>query len=465
MVDLNAKATKDGDALLYEGTTVGSPLAGFGVPSCSAGGQTSPAILHRYTTGASPARVTFESIDVGGALDDTILSAYLDCLNTSAEHACDDDSGDGPLSRLRTGVLPPNTPVFLVVAGYDAMDAGPYSLRITEKPFVNNDVSGTCDAPTPAGAGSFGGQTLASDGATLSASCTGAGPEAVYALDLPATADVLVRLMPDAPLFDAGVYLVSAPCTGGTELACADSETAGAAESFSLDALPPGQYFVVVDGYTGADVGAYGLEIAVRPVIALGSPCDLGASESRCTTGASCVDMGAGPICAAHTALLSNDFVTDLGTFTVADAGNDGKGFRFCNPAAGCSQENITGSVSAGAFALVKDEDGASLDGEALVSAPIDASAYTKVLLELDHDFDHWTAATDVARIEVSVSPGTWIPVATYTADASGHVRLDLSAHVAGKSFTLRLLYDDQTAGGDGFAEEWRIDDVKVYGL
>jgi hypothetical protein len=164
--------------------------------------------------------------------------------------------------------------------------------------------------------------------------------------------------------------------------------------------------------------------------------------------------------------LLSNDFTSDLGGFTAVDAGGDGKTFRFCNPAAGCSQENITASASGGAFALIKDEDGVSLDGEALASGPIDAGPHTLVLLEFDHAFDHWTLATDLARVEVSVTPGTWVPVASYTTDASGHVRLDLSALVAGKTFSLRFLYDDQTAGGgDDFAEEWRIDDVKVYGL
>ncbi|TKD07341.1 myxococcus cysteine-rich repeat containing protein [Polyangium fumosum] len=464
-VDLLATGQMQGETLVYAGTTLGSPVPGFGTPTCSAGGTAAPAVVHRYVTGSSPARVTFETTDIGGALADTVAWAYLDCLDTSVEHACDDDSGDGPLARLETAVLPPQTPVFLVVSGYAAANVGPYELRVTEQPFDLVAASGTCEMPSAVGAGPLAGTTLVSDGAVLSASCTGGGPEAVYRITLPAPADLSVRVAPSSPLFDVGVYLLDACSMNANELACADTQLGGHPESFTLTNLPAGTYSLVVDGFSAMDSGAYGLEAMVRPVLAPGLACDPSGKTNRCADGAACVDLGMGPKCAAATSLLAQDFSTDFAPLSVVDAGGDGKGFYRCDPLLGCPQDNTTGSTSGGAFMLVKDESNVALDGEILVSPTLDAGPFTRVFLEFDHDFDHWTSATDRAAVEISVMGGPFSPVATYTLDASGHVRLDLSALVAGKPFVVRFHYDDQTAAGDALAEEWRIDDVHVYGL
>ena len=464
-VDLLTAGQKQGNVLVYAGTTLGSPVTGFGTPTCSAGGTAAPAVVHRYVTGPAHARVSFETTDIGGALSDTVAWAYLDCLDTQSEHACDDDSGDGPLARVETTVLPPQTPVFLVVSGYAAANVGPYELRVTEQPYALAEASGTCAVPSPAGAGNYAGTTLASGGAALSASCTGAGPEAVYSLTLAGSADVSVRVAPASPLFDLGVYLLDACATNSTELACADTQLGGHPESFALTNLAAGTYSLVVDGFSALDFGAYALDVVVRPVLAPGLACDPSGATNRCATGAACVDLGMGPKCSAATTLLAQAFTDDFAPLTVVDAANDGKTFYRCDPLLGCSQDNTTGSTSGGAFMLVKDESNVGLDGEVLASPTLDAGAFTRVFLEFDHAFDHWTSATDRARVEVSVMGGPFSPVATYTLDASGHVRLDLSALVAGKPFVVRFHYDDETAGGDAFAEEWRIDDVHVYGL
>lgn len=464
-IDLLAMGTKQGDVLVYDGTTTGSPVVGFGSPTCSGGGMAAPAVVHRYVTGPTYSRLTFETTDVGGALDDTVLWAYLDCLDTQNEHACDDDGGDGPLSFLQTAVLPPYTPVFLVLSGYAAADVGAYQLRVTEDPFDLAANSGTCAMPAATSGGSYAGATLASDSAVLSASCTGQAPEAVYAVTLTQPSDIVVRATPFSSDYDIGVYLLDGCAANPVELACADSQIAGYSESFSLTNVPMGTYHVVVDGLFAADIGAYGLEIGVRPVIAPGMPCDLSGELDRCADGAACLDLGMGPKCTSVTTLLAEDFTADLPPFAVVDAFADGKTFHHCDPEAGCPQENITKSASGGPYALVKDEDNVSLDGEALVSPTLDASAYSKVFLEFDHAFDHWPLATDLARVDVSVMSGPWTTVATYTSDAEGHVRLDLSPLVAGKTFSFRFYYDDQTSGGDSFAEEWRIDDVLVHGL
>jgi cysteine-rich repeat protein len=464
-VDLNAVAKPSADGLVYDGTTLGSSLMGFGAPACSGGGTTSPAVLHRYITGKQPARVTFESFDIGGALADTVLWAYLDCLDTKNEHACDDDSGDGPLSRLRTAVLPPQTPVFLVVAGYDAANTGPYELRIHEEPFLVNDVAGSCMAPTDAGPGSYAGTTLAASPSAENGSCTGGGPEAVYKLVLASAADVSLRVAPDTADLDLGLYLRASPCAGGAEIACADSNVGGYGEALDLPALPAGTYYVVVDGFSATDAGPFGLEIGARPVVDKGKPCDPTEKADRCADGTTCFDAGMGPVCQSRTVLLEEHFDASLGALSAVDANGDGKTWQLCDPAAGCPQDNTTGSVSGGAFALIKDEDGVNLDGEVLASGTLDATSFKHVLLAFDHNFDHWTQATDLARVDVSVAGGPWTPVQSYTLDAAGHVRIDLTSLAAGKKFAVRFFYDDQTAGGDSFAEEWRVDDVAVYGL
>jgi len=59
----------------------------------------------------------------------------------------------------------------------------------------------------------------------------------------------------------------------------------------------------------------------------------------------------------------------------------------------------------------------------------------------------------------------TWTALTSYTLDATGSVLLNASAVCANSSCRVRFVYDDQTAGGDSFAEEWRIDDVRMLAI
>ena len=100
-------------------------------PSCSAVHK--PA-LYTYTTGDHGAIVTMETVSGAGTFSDTVLWAYRDCLKKKAEVACDDDSGDGNLSKIKTGYLPPHTTLFVVVAGPSDQDLGKFVLHIEERP-------------------------------------------------------------------------------------------------------------------------------------------------------------------------------------------------------------------------------------------------------------------------------------------------------------------------------------------
>jgi hypothetical protein len=155
----------------------------------------------------------------------------------------------------------------------------------------------------------------------------------------------------------------------------------------------------------------------------------------------------------------------DLGAMTVVDAFSDGNGWGYCDPVLGCTQDNTTESLSGGGFALVKDKANVSLDGEILRTPAVNTAGFSTVLLAFDHDFDHWDAATDVGRVEVSKDGVTWTPVASYTLDATGSVVLNVSTIAANSTARIRFVYDDQTAAGDSFAEDWRIDDVRILGI
>lgn len=168
-------------------------------------------------------------------------------------------------------------------------------------------------------------------------------------------------------------------------------------------------------------------------------------------------------MCAAAQTLLEEDFTASFGAFTVTDAGGDMLTWWRCDNLASCPFTNTTGSASGGPFALVRDDNNVVHDGEILLSGPIDASSAGGVALVFDHVFDHLEGASDLARVDVSTDLMAFTPVASFTSDASGRVYLDISPFVAGTIFYVRFFFDDQTAGGASWVNDWRIDDVRVF--
>lgn len=467
-VDLNDPmvVSVSGAVTTYDGTTAGSALMSFGDPSCSTGGMGVPTVIHRYIP-AADALLSVELVDLPGLTDvaDTVAWSYLDCLDTSAELACDDDGGADLLSSMPAGPVPQGVPVFLVVSGYGATDVGPYRLRITESPATMVGASGTCVAPVGAGAGSYIGATLASDPSALSGSCTGAmAPEAVYALTLAAGADI--RVTASASLWDLGVYLTFAPCGAGVELACADVGTAGDAETIAVRDLAAGTYYLVVDGYTAMDHGDYTLSVDARTIVPPGGACDPANPAERCATGTACVGPSGARMCTNTTTLVAADFGMALAPLLIEDAGMDGQGWIWCDGGVACGYSSTIWSATGGAFALVRDAGGVTLDGEGLATPPLDATATTYVVLEFDHEFDHAAGANDLGVVEVKVgAAGAWTPVASFQTDTQGRAWVDLSGMVAGQSFQVRFRYDDDTTNMGGLAGGWGVDDVRISGL
>lgn len=456
--------TKDGEVTTYDGTTTGSMLVNFSNPSCSVGTTGVPTRLHRYRTVPTLSRLIAKTMPIDGPMADPVLWMFSDCLNPTMETACNDDSGSGKHPKLRSPVLAPSTDVTFALAGHNASDVGPYQLVLTEQPLVPLPTPGTCAAPRTVGEGHY--LVTTSGAGTHKGSCTGTGaPEAVLSLALAQKSDVRIHVTPENPNLDVGVYVRANNCNAINDIGCAEAGSAGQTETLVLRDLNPANYSTFIDGFTAQDAGQVQVDIDITPVISAGQPCDVLRRDNRCVTTASCVGpVGAG-ICKTHTVISANTFDTSLAPATVVDIFSDGNGWGHCDPVLGCTQDNTTESLSGGGYALIKDKANASLDGEILRLPQANGSGYQKVLLSFYHDFDHWDGSTDVGRIEVSKDAVTWTPVVSYTRDNTGWVVLDISSIAAGSSFYVQFVYDDQTAGGDSYTEEWRVDDVRLLGI
>ncbi len=458
------KVTVSGNATTYAGSTAGSALTSFGAPSCTARAVGSPRVLHRFAVGARPAALTIETLPTGGAaLKDSVLWAITDCAHPTWELSCGEDADLGLLSRLDTKVLPAGTSVFVAIAGYRATDAGAYTLRVTERP-GRLGAAAACAAPTPVAPGTFG-ATIAGTG-TMRASCGGDGPEAVYALTFSKPSDVRARLATPDRTADLALWLAGAPCAAASEIACVDATGPGESESLLARALPPGTYYLVVDGVDAITAGTFALDLDVVSVLGAGAACDPADATARCADGLACTGAAGAGTCTGTDLLLVDFSSGSLAPLTVVDAAGDGISWAPCDPsAASCPADNPTGSASGGAYARILDVPAASLVGEMLRTAPIAVAGLSRVTLSFDHRFRHNPTSSDEGRVEISLDGTTWNPLVVLKADAGGHATYDLSSAVAGAaSFAVRFVYTDQTstASVEPWAYGWSIDDVRV---
>lgn len=211
------------------------------------------------------------------------------------------------------------------------------------------------------------------------------------------------------------------------EIACNDDITVvNLYSSASTPILPAGTtVFIVVSGLTAADVGPYRLEVM----------------EARL--------------------MLLELFSEGLGLFEVTDVGDDGQSWEWCGADCLLTLPNPTQSTSMGPYAAIFDDAGAALDHEVLRTPTLNAEGLTSVFLGFAQEFDEKGGLMDTATIELSTDLQTWSEVTTYTATQTGGTVLDISTLAAGApSFVIRFVYDDY----DGDADDWRIDDVFVYG-
>lgn len=198
------------------------------------------------------------------------LSVRKDCDDPASELGCSDYQGGGESSLFFLNLGPGQ--YFVVVDGENGSQ-GAFQLTVELAAAVF--IPDTCDeakrfdlsALDGSGNGSIlvqGDTTWASDSGS-SIKCGGSGPDVVYLLVLDEAMglkDVRVTATFDDEYAWPVVYLRKGSCTApaaADELACASG---GGAAGFVKRSLPPGSYYVWVDGY-GESAGTYRLQLDV----------------------------------------------------------------------------------------------------------------------------------------------------------------------------------------------------------
>jgi hypothetical protein len=123
---------------------------------------------------------------------------------------------------------------------------GPYSILLQESNPVTPPANDNCSGAITLVQGNQNG-TLIGANQDYSGSCnpTG-GPDVVYTFTLAATSSVLLSATPGISTDRLALYVQSGTCGTGTEMKCANA-TSGT-ETLQIGSLPPGQYWVFVQG-------------------------------------------------------------------------------------------------------------------------------------------------------------------------------------------------------------------------
>ena len=213
---------------------------------------------------------------------------------------------------------------------------------------------------------------------------------------------------------------------GVTELAFDDDGGEGTWSRIAYGLPSAGTYFIEVGGYGDVVTGDYLLVVDTRLMV------------------------------------FQETFDSEIpASWTVTDHDSDGESWMWCNGSAtgsGCVA-NDTGSASGGGMAIMNSDYAGQAD-DSLQTPAIDCSALTRVVLELDHDFNEYSASDDRAVVQVSVDGTAWDEVAAFAGvDVIGHEVLDVSSFAAGQPAVYFRFY--YTADWDFY---WMIDDVTVTG-
>ena len=137
--------------------------------------------------------------------------------------------------------------------------------------------------------------TLAATGGGVDSRCSYTpGTEAIYTVEVPAGShDLLARTdLPESSMTDTVLYVRSRCEDPLSELACNDDiDTRGRNYQSQVEILDvtPGSYAVVVDPFRGLrSPSGFGLEVALRPVLASGAACDPTGAANRCAGATAC---------------------------------------------------------------------------------------------------------------------------------------------------------------------------------
>ncbi|HEV8321373.1 MAG TPA: pre-peptidase C-terminal domain-containing protein [Myxococcota bacterium] len=315
---------------------------------------------------------------------------------------------------------------------------------------------GTCAMPQPvAPDGSVAIAAVASgEASTTEGSCRfvatppmPAYGEAVFQLDLPETADLTVSTDNPGTDMDTYLYVRGADCTSGPELACNDDIMLGGAvpnlfSEVTLAAMPPGTYFIIVDGSYDdlMNLRAFGpIALTVNAVFvrAAGEACDPAGLSDRCSYGLDCVDDGT-PAC------------EDLAT-PVCAAGGAGALLPGAAPAAGST---VPGAASS--FASACDLAGTTAAPEQawLVTLPA-ATGVVDVLADVTTTGHEPVVSVRTTCDDATSEAGCGVGAGTGPGDAAHAEAWDVDATAA--AATVAVVADGTAAGGAPDAGDYTV--------
>src|SRR5437899_39982 len=259
----------------FSGTTSGtSALAG----SCGRSGE-SPERVFQWTPTVS-GTATIQTCGAGTSFD-TVLYLRSGVCASGPEVAagCNDDACANATGFYRASRITPTVTAgqtyFIVVDGYGGAQ-GPFSLTVTPDPptpttlpsTTTTTLPGACSSPTvvPAQGGTFSGTT--SGTSSLAASCANSGmsPERVYQWTPTVSGAATIQTCGPGTTFDTVLYVRSGACSGPevasacNDDACADATGFNHASRITPTVTAGQTYFIVVDGYYGAQ-GTYSLTV------------------------------------------------------------------------------------------------------------------------------------------------------------------------------------------------------------
>jgi hypothetical protein len=195
----------------------------------------------------------FYAFDTAGSTFDTVVYGYSpSCLDASL--GCNDDASLGDISSRLSVFLAEDHEALVVVDGWDASQAGAYSLDIDAilEPCVDADL-GT-------GATATVGSTTGELDKLRPPCAAGLGPELIVRWTAPDDGAWVVSSAGSA--FDTVLYIYEGECAG-VPVACNDDVSV--IDLSSSVVVTPGQgnvVTIVVDGFSAADHGDYALSLS-----------------------------------------------------------------------------------------------------------------------------------------------------------------------------------------------------------
>src|ERR1051325_9838970 len=157
-------------------------------------------------------------------------------------------------------------------------------------------LAGSCSSPTvlPAQGGTFGGTTSGTSALAGSCGSSGTAPEQVFQWTPAVSGTATIQTCGAGTTFDTVLYLRTGACANGPEMAagCNDDACTNATGLNRASRLTPtvtaGQtYFIVVDGYGGAQ-GAFSLTVTPPAAVTTTTTTPAGSSTTTTTLAGAC---------------------------------------------------------------------------------------------------------------------------------------------------------------------------------